>query len=163
MPAIRAAAAGPRALGGDGQKTRAVARDLFDAAARHRTELVHAPFYGVRCVTLQTSAPTRSIHANCGRATSAGKPWAIAVARDLTGSASRLGWHLRWLARPIYKPIEDTNELFEPAWVFKDGKREVGPFRDGTLWDCYAIDPVQSVKKFTAVSFCFERGLLHPL
>src|SRR5689334_11536551 len=95
--------------------------------------------------------------------TSAGKPWAIAVARDLTGSASRLRWHLRWLARPIYKPIEDTNELVEPTWVFKDGKREVGPFRDGTLWDCYAIDPVQSVKKFTAVSFCFERGLLHPL
>src|SRR4051794_19092426 len=68
MPALRAAAAGPRARGGDGQKTRAVARDLFDAAARHRTELVHAPFYGVRCVILQTSAPTRSIHANCGRA-----------------------------------------------------------------------------------------------
>src|SRR3954454_23332754 len=73
MPALRAAAAGPRALGGDGQKTRAVARDLFDAAARHRTGLVHAPFYGVRCVTLQTSAPTRSIHANCGRATSKGE------------------------------------------------------------------------------------------
>src|SRR5215218_2911245 len=68
MSAIRAAAAGPRALGGDGQKTRVVARDLFDAAARHRTELVHAPFYGVRCVTLQTSAPTRSIHAKGGRA-----------------------------------------------------------------------------------------------
>src|SRR3954453_11509395 len=73
MPALRAAAAGPRALGGDGQKTRAVARDLFDAAARHRTELVHAPFYGVRCVTLQTSAPTRSIHANCGRAEQVGE------------------------------------------------------------------------------------------
>src|SRR5215211_3406202 len=68
MPALRAAPAGPRALGGDGQKTRVLARDLFDAAARHRTELVHTPFYGVRCVTLQTSAPTRSIHANCGRA-----------------------------------------------------------------------------------------------
>src|SRR5437764_5693368 len=68
MPALRAAAAGPRALGGDGQKIRALARDLFDAAARHRTELVHTPFYGVRCVILQTSAPTRSIHANCGRA-----------------------------------------------------------------------------------------------
>src|SRR4051812_33457456 len=68
MPALRAAAAGPRALGGDGQKTRAVARDLFDAAARHRTELVHAPFYGVRCVILQTSAPTHSIHAKSGRA-----------------------------------------------------------------------------------------------
>src|SRR4051812_5077912 len=73
MPAIRAAAAGPRALGGDGQKTRAVARDLFDAAARHRTGLVHTPFYGVRCVTLQTSAPTSSIHANCGRATPRGE------------------------------------------------------------------------------------------
>src|SRR3954454_14533774 len=68
MPAIRAAAAGSRALGGDGQKTRVLARDLFDAAARHRTELVHAPFYGVRCVPLQASALTRSIHANCGRA-----------------------------------------------------------------------------------------------
>jgi hypothetical protein len=68
LSAIRAAAAGSRALRGDGQKTRVVARDLFDAAARHRTELVHTPFYGVRCVTLQTSAPTRSIHANCGRA-----------------------------------------------------------------------------------------------
>src|SRR3954453_17282643 len=55
MAALRAAGARPRALGGDGQKTRAVARDLFDAAARHRTELVHAPFYGVRCVILQTS------------------------------------------------------------------------------------------------------------
>src|SRR4051812_48896309 len=55
MSAIRAATAGPRALGGDGQKARVVARDLFDAAARHRTELVHAPFYGVRCVILQTS------------------------------------------------------------------------------------------------------------
>src|SRR5436190_16499794 len=68
MPALRAATAGPRALGGDGQKTRVLARDQFDAAARHRTELVHTPFYGVRCVTLQTSAATRSIHANCGRA-----------------------------------------------------------------------------------------------
>src|SRR4051812_27064954 len=68
MSALRAAAAGSRALGGDGQKIRVLARDLFDAAARHRTELVHAPFYGVRCVTVQTSAPTRSIHANCGRA-----------------------------------------------------------------------------------------------
>src|SRR5436190_17879680 len=68
MPALRAATAGPRALGGDGQKTRVLARDQFDAAARHRTELVHTPFYGVRCVTLQTSAPTRSIHANGGRA-----------------------------------------------------------------------------------------------
>src|SRR5215211_1775993 len=69
MSAIRAATAGSRALRGDGQKTRVVARDLFDAAARHRTELVHAPFYGVRCVTLQTSAPTSSIHAKGGRAT----------------------------------------------------------------------------------------------
>src|SRR4051794_19609967 len=69
MSAIRAAAAGSRALRGDGQKTRVLARDPFDAAARHRTELVHTPFYGVRCVTLQTSAPTSSIHANCGRAT----------------------------------------------------------------------------------------------
>src|SRR3954471_20577556 len=68
MPALRAATAGSRALGSDGQKIRALARDLFDAAARHRTELVHTPFYGVRCVILQTSAPTRSIHANCGRA-----------------------------------------------------------------------------------------------
>src|SRR5215207_3950988 len=68
MSALRAATAGPRALCGDGQKTRVVGRDLFDAAARHRTELVHTPFYGVRCVTLQTSAPTRSVHANCGRA-----------------------------------------------------------------------------------------------
>src|SRR3712207_2608872 len=74
MPALRAAAAGPRALRGDGQKTRVLARDLFDAAARHRTELVHAPFYGVRCVTLQTSAPTRSIHANCGRAIEVVRP-----------------------------------------------------------------------------------------
>src|SRR3954464_2526965 len=57
MPAIRAAAAGPRALGGDGQTTRVLARDLFDAAARPRTELVHAPFYGGRCVILQTSGP----------------------------------------------------------------------------------------------------------
>src|SRR4051812_19569920 len=68
MPAIRAAAAGPRALGGDGQKTRVLARDLFDAAARHRTELVHALSYGVRCVILQTSASTRSIHTKSGRA-----------------------------------------------------------------------------------------------
>src|SRR6185436_10439724 len=60
-------------LGGDGQKIRALARDLFDAAARHRTELVHTPFYGGRCVTLQTSAPTHSIHANCGRATPRGE------------------------------------------------------------------------------------------
>src|SRR5215211_9522199 len=73
MPALRAAPAGPRALGGDGQKTRALARDLFDASARHRTELVHTPFYGVRCVTLQTSAPTSSIHANCGPATPRGE------------------------------------------------------------------------------------------
>jgi hypothetical protein len=73
MSAIRAAAAGSRALGGDGQKTRVLARDLFDAAARHRTELVHAPFYGVRCITLQTSAPTSAIHANCGRATPRGE------------------------------------------------------------------------------------------
>src|SRR5437764_10930972 len=72
MPALRAAAAGPRALGGDGQKIRALARDLFDAAARHRTELVHTPFYGGRCVILQTSAPTRSIHAKSGRADLAG-------------------------------------------------------------------------------------------
>src|SRR3954452_20624772 len=70
---MRAAGTGSRTLGGDGQKTRALARDLFDAAARHRTELVHTPFYGVRCVTLQTSAPTRSIHANCGRATPRGE------------------------------------------------------------------------------------------
>src|SRR3954452_15813693 len=70
---MRAAGTGSRTLGGAGQKTRALARDLFDAAARHRTELVHAPFYGVRCVTLQTSAPTRSIHANCGRATLRGE------------------------------------------------------------------------------------------
>src|SRR3954451_6364680 len=47
MSAIRAAAAGSRALGGDGKKTRIVAHDQVDAAARHRTELVHAPFYGV--------------------------------------------------------------------------------------------------------------------
>src|SRR3954471_10625914 len=73
MPALRAATAGSRALGSDGQKIRALARDLFDAAARHRTELVHTPFYGVRCVILQTSAPTRSIHANCGRATPRGE------------------------------------------------------------------------------------------
>src|SRR3954447_18166810 len=84
MPALRAAAAGPRALGGDGQKTRVLARDLFDAAARHRTELVHAPFYGVRCVTLQTSAPTRSIHANCGRA-------ALLVELKASGVQQRLG------------------------------------------------------------------------
>src|SRR5215207_2547054 len=76
MSALRAAPAGPRALRGDGQKTGVVARDLFDAAARHRTELVHTPFYGVRCVTLQTSAPTRSIHANGGRAVfSRGNRW----------------------------------------------------------------------------------------
>src|SRR6185503_1215941 len=68
MPALRAAAAGPRALGGDGQKIRALARDLFDAAARQRTELVHTPFYGARCVILQTSTLTRSIHAKGGRA-----------------------------------------------------------------------------------------------
>src|SRR3954451_22319543 len=73
MPAIRAAAAGSRAARGDVKDPRVVARELFDAAARHRTELVHAPFYGVRCVTLQTSAPTRSIHANCGRATPQGE------------------------------------------------------------------------------------------
>src|SRR4051812_27038148 len=82
MPAIRAAAAGPRALRGDGQKTRVLARDLFDAAARHRTELVHAPFYGVRCVTLQTSAQTRSIHAKGGRACTGGR-------RRRTGTLTR--------------------------------------------------------------------------
>ena len=71
LSAIRAAAAGSRTPGGDGQKTRALARDLFEAAgARHQTSLFMSPFYGVRCVTLQTSAPTRSIHANCGRAPS---------------------------------------------------------------------------------------------
>src|SRR4051794_21194135 len=73
MSAIRAATAGPRALRGDGQKTRVVGRDLFDAAARHRTEFVHAPFYGVRCVTFQTPVPTGSIHAKCGRATPQGE------------------------------------------------------------------------------------------
>src|SRR4051794_2368165 len=90
MPAIRAAAAGPRALRGDGQKTRAVARDLFDAAARHRTELVHAPFYGVRCVTLQTSAPTRSIHANCGRACGVGEAQTSPAHTDLPKQGSNL-------------------------------------------------------------------------
>src|SRR3954468_24366035 len=68
MPATRAAAAGSRAARGDVKDPRVVARDLFDAAARHRTELVHAPFYGVLCVTFQTLAPTSSIHANCVRA-----------------------------------------------------------------------------------------------
>src|SRR3954468_9081950 len=61
MPAIRAAAAGPRAARGDVKDPRVVARDLFDAAARHRTELVHAPFYGVQCVTFQTPVPTGAI------------------------------------------------------------------------------------------------------
>src|SRR4051794_1712634 len=93
--AIRAATAGSRALRGDGQKTRVLARDLFDAAARHRTELVHAPFYGVRCVTLQTSAQTRSIHANCGRA-------ALLVEFKASGVQQRLGVPrlCRFFARP---------------------------------------------------------------
>src|SRR3954466_8950605 len=89
MPALRAAAAGSRALGGDGQKTRAVARDLFDAAARHRTELVHAPFYGVRCVILQTSAPTRSIHAKSGRARSEGEAMRCYFGRVANSGAGR--------------------------------------------------------------------------
>src|SRR3954463_13568678 len=69
MPATRAAAARSRAARGDVKDPRVVARDLFDAAARHRTELVHAPFYGVQSVTFQTLAPTSSIHAKGGRAT----------------------------------------------------------------------------------------------
>src|SRR3954454_4891299 len=70
ISALRAAAAGSRALGGGGTDPRVLARDLFDAAARHRTELVHTPFYGVRGLILQTSALTQPIHANCGRAVS---------------------------------------------------------------------------------------------
>ena len=73
MPAIRAATAGSRALRGDVEDTRVFARDLFDAAARHRTELVHAPFYGVRRTTCQTPAPNGSIHAKCGRAKLSGQ------------------------------------------------------------------------------------------
>src|SRR5215207_5315822 len=68
MSAIRAATAGSRTLRSDVKDPRVFARDLFDAAARHRTELVHTPFYGVRCVTVQTPAPTGSIHAKGGRA-----------------------------------------------------------------------------------------------
>src|SRR4051812_33202279 len=117
MPAIRAAAAGPRALGGDGQKTRAVARDLFDAAARHRTELVHTPFYGVRCVTLQTSAPTRSIHANCGRATPRGEAHTFRSGRMVitpgpvrSPARSRAWWHLRRSERaPLQPPSQSRS------------------------------------------------------
>src|SRR3954471_24399779 len=80
--AIRAATAGPRTLCGDRKKIRVLARDLFDAAARHRTELVHASFYGVRCVTVQTSVPTNPIHANCGRATPQGEAHKVPRFRD---------------------------------------------------------------------------------
>src|SRR5215207_2071764 len=73
MSAIRAATAGSRTLRSDVKDPRVFARDLFDAAARHRTELVHTPFYGVRCVTVQTPAPTGSIHAKGGRATLRGE------------------------------------------------------------------------------------------
>src|SRR4051794_21112910 len=101
MPAIRAAAAGPRALGGDGQKTRVLARDLFDAAARHRTELIHTPFYGGRCVTLQTSAPTRSIHANCGRAVTLESPY------ETSGTTQPHPTHVAPRARAGTAPHDD--------------------------------------------------------
>ena len=72
-PAIRAAAARSRAVRGDVEETRAVTRDPLDAAARHRTELVHAPSYGVRPATLQTPVLATTIHAKCGRAVPKGQ------------------------------------------------------------------------------------------
>src|SRR5215210_5150769 len=105
MPAIRAAPAGSRAARGDVKDPRVFARDLLDAAARHRTELVHAPFYGVRCVTFQTPVPTGSIHANCGRAKSTG------VLYELSASprARRRGRRSSQAARKV------TSQLDLPA------------------------------------------------
>jgi hypothetical protein len=45
-PTIRTAATRSRAMCGDVYKVRAAAHDLLDAAARHRTELMHALFRG---------------------------------------------------------------------------------------------------------------------
>ncbi len=59
-PAVRAAPAGLGAARGDVEEVWAVARDPFDAAARHGTKFVHAPSYGVRRVTFQTSVPIRN-------------------------------------------------------------------------------------------------------
>src|SRR5439155_22761578 len=59
-PAVRAAAAGSRAVRGDVEEPRAVARDPLDAAARHGAEFVHAPSYGAPPATPNTSAPARS-------------------------------------------------------------------------------------------------------
>src|SRR5215207_608131 len=105
MSAIRAATAGSRTLRSDVKDPRVFARDLFDAAARHRTELVHTPFYGVRCVTVQTPAPTGSIHAKGGRATWAG---AAALASYIAnyskqagdGGVRGEGWHPNWHPTP---------------------------------------------------------------
>src|SRR3954454_11159249 len=58
--AIRAATAGPRTLRGDRKKVRVLARDLFDAAARHRTELVHAPFRARRTLPISCARPAGS-------------------------------------------------------------------------------------------------------
>src|SRR3712207_1363768 len=47
-------------MGRDVEEIRAVTRDLLDVAARHGTELVHAPSYGVLWVwpvTLETPCP----------------------------------------------------------------------------------------------------------
>src|SRR4029450_13879475 len=74
-PAIWAPATGPRAVRGDVEETRATTRDPLDAAARHRTELVHAPSYGVRPATLQTPVLATTIHTKCGRARLLGQVW----------------------------------------------------------------------------------------
>lgn len=42
-PAVRAAAAGPRAVRGGVEGIRTFARDPLDVATRHGTKLVHAP------------------------------------------------------------------------------------------------------------------------
>src|SRR5206468_10433245 len=60
-PAVRAAAAGSRAVRGDVEEARAVARDPLDAAARHGAEFVHAPSYGAPpAVPQQQRPPPRS-------------------------------------------------------------------------------------------------------
>src|SRR4051812_49636282 len=56
-PAVRAAAAGARAVRGDVEEPRAVGRDPLDAAARHGAEFVHAPSYGAPPAVPQHQRP----------------------------------------------------------------------------------------------------------
>src|SRR4051794_3266132 len=87
-PAVRAAAAGSRAVRGDVEEARAVARDPLDAAARHGAEFVHAPSYGAPPATPNTSAPSRSTQSvgeprQRGRLTSLEDLAAASVARKV--------------------------------------------------------------------------------